>query len=86
MTLNAKHLVLFLVLLISNSCKTPSEYFNRKHIVPAINNQCDGYRDGELIDTTNFISIEPMKYDYLMEYFSDKEYRLYKCLKFGRCT
>lgn len=81
---NVRFYLLFLMIL--SSCQTPNEYFGRRtDIVPAINNQCTAFRNGKEIDATNFISIEAEKYDYLMDYYEDKEYRLYKCLKFGRC-
>ena len=83
--LSAKHFQLFLTILLLSSCQTPDNYFNRRDIVPAINNQCDGYRNGALIDTTNFISIDTEQYEYLIDYYSEHEYFHYKCKKFGRC-
>ena len=69
------------------SCQTPSDYFNRRQdIIPAINNQCTGFRNGIEIDTTNFISIEADKYDYLIDYYDEHEYFHYRCKKFGRCN
>ena len=81
---NAKLYLLFLLILIA--CKTPSEYFGRRtDIVPAINNQCTAFRNGIEIDATNFICVDPSEYEILQEYFEDKEFRLFRCLKYGRC-
>jgi hypothetical protein len=74
---------LFLVVLLS--CKTPAEYFGRPKIDPAINSECIGYRDGEEVDTTNFLCVDPVDYDMVYSYCEDKEFRLFKCLKYGRC-
>jgi hypothetical protein len=80
-----RHFLLFLMILIISSCQTPNDYFNRPVIIPTINNECTGFQDGQLIDTTNFISVSPEDYDILQQYYEDKEYRLYRCLKYGRC-
>ena len=80
-----KHLVLFCMTLILSSCQVPSEYFNRKKVVPAINSNCTGFQNGEITDVTNWISVSPEEYEYLREYYQDKEYRLFKCLKYNRC-
>jgi len=83
--LNAKHLVLFLMIFLVCSCQSSGDYFNRRDIKPAINSNCGAFQNGVLIDATNYISVSPEDYQYLLEYFEDKEDRLYKCLKFGRC-
>lgn len=67
------------------SCKTPSQYFNRPNIDLTVNNEGTGFRNGIEIDTTNFICVEPLEYEAIQEYYEDKEYRLFKCLKYGRC-
>jgi len=72
-------------LLILVSCEEPSEYFNRKKVNPAINSNCTAFQAGASIDATNFISISPEEYDYLLDYYEDKELRLFKCLKYKRC-
>lgn len=82
---NAKLLALFLMTLTICSCQSSGEFFNRPKINPAINNKCSGYLNGELIDTTNYISVSPEDYDIIQDYYLDKEDRLYKCLKFNRC-
>ena len=82
--LSAKHLVKFSLILAIVSCETPRQYFNRPKVEPTINNACTGYRDGELVDTTNHITVSPEEYVLVQEYYEDKEYRLYKCLKFGK--
>ena len=83
--MNAKHFQLFLLILVAVSCTTPAEYFKRPGIMPTINNVGTGYRNGEEIDTTNFICVDPSEYNTLQDYYNDKEYRLYRCLKFNRC-
>ena len=83
--LSVKHLVLFLMTLCVCSCQSSGDFFNRKKINPAINANCGAFQNGALIDATNYISVSPDDYQYLLEYFEDKEDRLYKCLKFGRC-
>ena len=82
---NVRRLVLCCLILAICSCETTGSYFNRPKIKPAINNQCSGYLNGELIDTTNYISVSPEDYDIIQDYYLDKEDRLYKCLKFNRC-
>lgn len=80
---NAKLYLLFLLIL--TACKTPSEYFSRPKVIPTINNVGTGFRNGVEIDTTNFICVDPSEYEILQEYFEDKEFRLFRCLKYGRC-
>ena len=79
----------FLVLfsLIFLSCNTPSRYFSRPSISPTIaNGDGTGYRNGELVNTTNMICVSPNDYTVIEDYFDDKEYRLYICLKYNRCN
>ena len=80
---SAKFYLLFLLIL--TGCKTPSQYFSRPKITPTINNEGTGFRNGVEIDTTNFICVDPSEYEILQDYFEDKEYRLFLCLKYNRC-
>jgi hypothetical protein len=79
-----RNLVLFSLIFIS-SCTTPSDYFNRPNVIPTINSVGTGFRGGIEIDTTNFICVDPKEYETIQLYFEDIEFRLYKCLRFGRC-
>ena len=81
---NVKHLVLFCLIL--TGCRTPSQYFSRPKITPTINNQGTGFRNGVEVDTTNFLCVDPKEYEVLQDYYDDKEYRLFLCLKFNRCN
>jgi len=82
---NARLLVLFCLTIFSGCQSTkPSEYFGRKKIAPAINSNCGAFQAGEYIDATNYISVSPEDYEYLINYFEDKELRLYVCLKYKR--
>jgi hypothetical protein len=67
-------------------CQTTSirEYFNAPDVKESIVNECTGYQNGELIDVTNHISVDPSDYEVLKTYYEDKEYRLYICLKYPR--
>ena len=80
-----KRFLLFLAMLTVCSCQTAGEYFGRQKIKYAINSNCGGFVNGEQVDVTNWISVSPDNFDYLIEYYEDKEDRLFKCLKFGRC-
>ena len=80
-----KLLVLFCLISLSCTSTKPSTYFGRIKVTPAINSNCGALKDGVMIDATNFISVSSDDYNYLLEYFEDKELRLYKCLKFNRC-
>lgn len=79
-----------LLCLVLTSCRTqvPRQYFNRPEYDPTISNgDGTGYRNGELVDSTeNMLCIEPTKYQKLEEYWIDKEYRLYVCLRFNNCN
>lgn len=79
-----KLLVLF-SLTLASSCQTAGEYFGRQSVVSAINNNCTAYKNGKLVDATNWIAVSPEDFEYLQDYYEDKEKRLFKCLKFGRC-
>jgi hypothetical protein len=81
---NVKLLALFLMTLITCSCQTTGEFFNRPNVSLSINNECTAYQNGELIDATNYISVSPDDYNLMQDYYSDKEYRLMICLKFPR--
>lgn len=80
-----KSLVLSLLMLVVVSCQTPQDYFQRPDVSPTINNTGTGFRNGVEVDTTNFICVDSDEYNSLQDYYSDKEYRLYRCLKFNRC-
>ena len=67
------------------SCQTDSRaYFKAPEITPVIVNNCDGYRNGNLVDVTNFLAVDPDDYKTLQEYYEDKEFRLYVCLKYRK--
>jgi len=85
MTNLARLLALFCLISASCTSTKPSEYFGRIKVNQAINSNCGAFQNGEQIDATNYISVSPDDYAYLLEYFEDKELRLYKCLKFKRC-
>jgi hypothetical protein len=80
-----KNIIMLTLFVIITGCQTAGEYFGRKKINYAINSNCGGFVNGEYIDTTNWISVSPGDFDYLIEYYEDKEDRLFKCLKFGNC-
>jgi hypothetical protein len=84
---NVKHLAkYFIILLLAVSCKTPSEYFNRPKVMMCIANG-DGtmFCNGQVYNSANAICTLPEDYDTISEYYEDKEFRLYKCKRFGRC-
>jgi hypothetical protein len=83
MIMKEKLCLIFLISLIG--CKDPAEYFGRPKISMAINSECYGYREGSRVDTSNYICISPLDYDIIYQYCQDKELRLYKCLRYGRC-
>lgn len=80
-----KLLALSLLITLSSSCQSPGLYFGRPSIVPTINNEGTGFRNGVEIDTTNFICVDPKEYGIIQDYYEDKEYRLYLCLRHNRC-
>jgi len=85
---NAKSFLLFLLTILAvNSCRVPNNPFNRPEITPTIMGNCAGFRDGQEIDATNFIGVDPLEYNQLEEYYDDIEYRLYICKRYGsrRC-
>lgn len=78
---------IFIVIFISCRSQAPRQYFNRPIVKPTIaNGDGTGYRDGELVDTTNMICAPPLEYNLIEDYFIDKETRLYFCLRFGECN
>lgn len=79
-----KFLVLFLMMLLTISCNTPSNFFNRPKVTPTINGNCSGFRNGEMIDATNYISVSPDEYELLNEYFDKREYCNYICIKYPK--
>lgn len=83
--MSAKNFLFFYISMLLVSCQSdPRLYFKAPEITPAIVNNCDGYKDGELIDVTNFLAVDPLEYNTLQEYYEDKELRLYICLKYKR--
>ena len=75
---------LFLISLIG--CETPRDYFNRPQIKMCIaNGDGTAFCNGEEYNSTNMICAFPDEYERLERYYSDKEYRLFKCLKYNRC-
>jgi hypothetical protein len=80
-----KLLVLSSLIILISSCQSPGAFFNRPKIIPTISNVGTGFRNGQEIDTTNFICVDPSEYDILQEYYNDKEYRLFLCLRYNRC-
>lgn len=81
---NVNLLVLFLAIFSSCESTKPGIYFNRRKVIPAINSNCTAFQDGDVIDATNYISVSPEDYQYLEEYYDDKEFRLYICLKYKK--
>jgi hypothetical protein len=69
------------------SCKTPATYFNRPSFTSCIaNGDGTAFCNGKEVDSTNMICAPPEEYDKAIDYFQDKEYRLFRCLKYGRCN
>jgi hypothetical protein len=82
---NAKLILLCLLSLVASCESTRArDYLNAPTIIPAINANCGGYRDGEFVDATNFISVSAEDHDTLIDYVDDIETRLYICLKYKR--
>lgn len=79
-------LILSCLLIFLSSCESTRarDYLNAPIIVPSINANCGGFRDGEFVDTTNFISISSKDHSTLIDYVEDIEARLYVCLKYKR--
>jgi len=79
-------LILLCLLISCASCESTRarDYLNAPTVIPAINANCGGFRDGEFIDTTNFLSVDSKDYDTLISYVEDIEARLYICLKYKR--
>lgn len=71
--------LLFLVIILTVSCRVPEDPFNRPKIVPAIVNNCSGFRNGEEIDVTNFLAVDHLEYEQLQSFYEDVEFRLYIC-------
>ena len=84
---NAKLYLLPLMVLLISNCQTPQEYFGRPNLVQCINNG-DGtmFCNGKSYSSTNAICAKPEEFDTAFDYYDDKEYRLYICLKHpSRC-
>jgi hypothetical protein len=87
MIVTAKLFLLFSLTCIVSSCNDQvGNYFKRPKIIETISNEGTGYRDGELVNTTNMICITPQERIILEDYWTDKESRLYTCIKYpSRC-
>jgi len=89
-----KNLKIFLLFLMSitscNSSRTASQYFDRLKIESCITAFEVGYMfcDGEKLPIPPKMQIPKtvQDSDYMIEYYEDKEYRLYICLRFGECN
>lgn len=77
-------------LMSCNSTQTASQYFQRQRI-----NQCiTAFEVGYMFCNGIKKDIPPRMIipetvedsDYLIDYYTDKEYRLFFCLKFGECN
>lgn len=81
----AKLFPLFFLSLVS--CETPRDYFNRPNATLCIaNNDGTAFCNGEQVEAANMVCTFPDDYYELQGYYNNKEYRLYKCLRFGRCN
>lgn len=83
-------LLVLCLLILASSCQTTdaSRYFKKPKLKPACISNGDGtcYEEGELVeDTTNWLCTDPDNFDEIEKYHSDKEQRLYICLRYGRC-
>ena len=76
-------LLCLLIFLVSCESTRARDYLNAPNVIPTINANCSGYRDGEYTDTT-YLSVSPEDYDTLISYVEDLETRLYVCLKYKR--
>lgn len=82
---SANNLALFLLIILAlSSCRVPNDPFNRPKPIPTIMSNCSGFRDGEIVDATNFIGVNADEYKALEEFYEDIEYRLYICKRFPR--
>lgn len=80
------HYLLFLMMLVITSCKTPKSFFNRPDFELCIaNGDGTAFCDGVTKQSQNMICTEPEQYKLLKKYYDDKEYRLFKCLAYGKC-
>ena len=77
-------------LISCNSTQTASQYFQRQQI-----NQCiTAFEVGYMFCNGIKKEIPPKMIipesvddsDYMIDYYTDKEYRLYICLRFGECS
>ena len=69
--------------LLIASCQTPKEYFERPSFSTCINNG-DGTMEcgGDNRPSINAICSEPDDFNEIYNYYDDKEYRLFICLKY----
>lgn len=77
-------LLCLLIFLVSCESTRARDYLNAPTVIPTINANCSGYRNGEYADTTNYLSVSPEDYDTLIGYVENLEARLYVCLKYKR--
>ena len=83
--------IVLLLVLFCTSCRTPREFFNRPQI-----NSCITLAEKGLMACNGIVKNIPSglivpesdeDYEVIRSYYSDKEFRLYQCLRFGsrRC-
>lgn len=81
--------LLVLFLLILTSCKTPSSYFGRPDIYSCVTLKTPGLMacDGVVKEIPSGLIVPESNLDYetAIEYYEDKEMRLYKCLRYNKC-
>jgi hypothetical protein len=77
-----------LLVLFFTSCKTPSEYFNRPTINSCITLAQPGLMacNGTVKNIPAGLVVPETEADFftIQTYYDDKEYRLYRCIRFGR--
>ena len=88
---NLVNFLLFSMIITScNSTRTASDYFGRIKIESCITAFESGFMfcDGEKLPIPPKMQIprSVQDSDYMIDYFTDKEYRLYICLRFGECS
>lgn len=85
--IDVSYLKFFILLIIVSACQVPSEYFKRPKIMTCIaNGDGTAFCNGEEYNSTNMICSTPEEFNKALDYYSDKEYRLFRCLRYGRCN
>lgn len=83
------YLLFCISFLACNSIPTAGEYFGRQQFDQCITSFDSGYMffNGEKIKIPPkmIIPCTVQDSDYIIDYYEDKEYRLYMCLRFNRC-